>query len=395
MRSRRMPVLSSTLVAVVMLGAAGCGDPRPADVAAPVRTQDVQPDPLAVAVTVDLAAKLRMAPVGRSEVRDRLRVPARIEVDETRMARVGSPVAGRLTDLDAVVGQRVRRGQVLARINSTELSGAQLGFLKALSQRQLADRAAMRAQQLLDAEVIGTAELQRRQSELVQADAEVSAARGQLKVLGMSDEAVRNLAETGTINSLAYIVSTISGTVIERKVTEGQVVQPADGVFLVADLARVWVVADIPEQGAALARPGETTEAEVAALPGRRFPGRLTFVAPTINPETRTVRVRMDLDNAEGLLKPAMLATMYVEGRSEPRMTVPTAAVVREDNRDLVYVRTGEGRFVARPVALGTEYRDLRVVVSGVAEGEVIVTEGAFHLHNERRKRAQDGGPAS
>jgi cobalt-zinc-cadmium efflux system membrane fusion protein len=375
-----------TLVAVgACASLAACSDrsstPAPA----------VQRDPLSVTANADLLANIQVGKVTYAEVRQTLRVPARIEVDETRMARIGSPVTGRVTDLEATVGQNVRRGQVLAKINSTELSTAQLGYLKAFSQRALAQRSAFRAQQLLDADVIGSAELQRRQSELVQAEAEVSAARDQLKVLGMSDAAVQKLGESRTVNSIAQIVASVNGTVIERKVTEGQVVQPADGVFLVADLSSIWVVADIPEQSAGSIRIGEAIEAEVAALPGRRFAGSLSFVSPTVNPETRTIRARMDLHNTDGEFKPAMLATVLIKGKPQRQPVVPVAAVVRDENRDFVFVRTGEGTFQARPVSLGAEYEGKRVLVGGLQESDAIVVDGAFHLNNERKRRELEG----
>ena len=374
-------------IASIVIGGslAGCGkDPDTSAVATPR-------DPSIVLATKELVAGLKTGAPQTAMVRDALRVPARVEVDETRLARVGSPVTGRLTDLDAIVGQVVRRGQVLATINSTELSNAQLGFLKAYSQRQLAERAAARALQLLDADVIGTAELQRRQSELVQADAEVSAARGQLKVLGMPEGAIAKLAESRTVNSLTTITSSIAGTVIERKVTEGQVVQPADGIFLVADLARVWVVADVPEQAAGAVRVGEAVEAEIAALPGRRFVGTLSFVAPTVNPETRTVRARMDIPNPAGDLKPAMLATVVIKGKPERQMVVPSSAVVRDENREFVFVRIGEDKFQLRAASFGAEHEGMRVVAGGLKETDTIVFDGAFHLNNERKQRLLGG----
>ncbi|MBS0338041.1 MAG: efflux RND transporter periplasmic adaptor subunit, partial [Proteobacteria bacterium] len=207
------------LACAALLGA-GCGDREAARPAAAPAT----PDPWSITVTAELAARAATGTVGWAEVRETLRAPGRIEVDETRMARIGSPVAGRVTDLEATVGQQVRRGQVLATLNSTELSTAQLGFLKAQSIRLQAQRATERAQRLLAADVIGTAEVQRRQSELTQAEAELNAASDQLKVLGMSSAAVDRLAETGTITSRTQIAASISGTVIERRVTEGQMV---------------------------------------------------------------------------------------------------------------------------------------------------------------------------
>jgi len=380
----KTPLAFAALAAVLL---AGCGEKTP-----PAAAPKAQADPLAVSAGADLKARLALGTPALAEVRETLRVPGRIEVDETRLARVGSPVAGRISDLAATVGQEVRRGQVLATLNSTELSGAQLGFLKAQSQRLLAARGAARAQQLLDADVIGTAELQRRQGELTQALAELNAARDQLKVLGMSEPAIRKLADSGTITSLTQVVASISGTVIERKVTEGQVVQPADSVFLVADLSSVWVVADIPEQSSGMVAVGESVSTEIAALPNQVLHGRLSFVSPTVNPETRTVRARMDLANASRVFKPAMLATVLIKGKPQQRLTVPAAAVVREDNRDYVFVQNGAGSFRLQAVMLGQEYEGRRVVKEGLAENARIVVDGAFHLNNERKRRALDGG---
>lgn len=380
-----LPRLVAASIAVAVL-LAGCGQkeaPKPAAVA--------PPDPNAVTAGPELAARIALGEPMWVEVRDTMRVPGRIEVDEARMARIGSPVAGRITDLDATVGQNVRRGQVLATLNSTELSSAQLNFLREQSQRLQALRAAERAEQLLKADVIGTAEVQRRQSELTQADAELNAARDQLKVLGMAEAAIQRLADTGTITSRTQIVASVSGTVIERKITEGQMVQPADSVFLIADLSSVWIVADIPEQASGVARVGEPAAAEVAALPGQLLQGKLSFVSPTVNPETRTVRARMDLSNNDGLFKPAMLASMVISGKPQKRHVVPAAAVVRDGNRDGVFVRTGKDAYQLRTVSLGAEHEGRRVLLEGLRDDERIVVDGAFHLNNERKRRALAG----
>lgn len=374
-------------VALLAVALAACGEkqPAPKPAAAPAR------DPLSVTVAPSLKEKLVVAEVGKASVRDALRVSGRIEVDEARVARIGASVTGRITDLDAVLGEQVRRGQVLATMTSTELSSIQLEYLKAYSQRTLAERAAMRARQLFDADVIGAAELQRRQAELVQADAEVSAARDQLAVLGMSERAILQLAATRKVNSQSQIVSSLAGTVIERKVTTGQVVQPADTVYVVADLSSVWLVADVPEQNAGMIRVGEAVAAEVAALPGRRLAGKLTFVAVTVNPETRTVRVRMDLPNPNRELKPAMLATVFIKGAPTEQVVVPAEAVVREENKDYVFVETGGATFALKEVTLGQEFDGKRVVTGGLRPGERVVAEGAFHLNNERKRAELQG----
>lgn len=375
----RIPAITFALLTAVL---AGCGE-KAAVQPAPA------PDPLAIEVGSELLARLGLGEPAFAEIRESMRVPGRIAVDETRFARVGSPVTGRITDLGATVGQDVKRGQVLATINSTELSTAQLAYLKSLSQRGLAARAAARAQQLVDADVIGTAELQRRQAELVQAEAEAAAARDQLKVLGMPASATDKLSDSRTITSVTQIVAGISGTVIERKVTEGQVVQPADGVFLVADLSRVWVVADVPEQNAGALRVGESVQAEIPALGGRLVQGTLSFVSPIVNPETRTVRARMELANNGREYKPSMLVSVLIRSAPQKRLTLPVEALVREDNRDYVFVQTAQTAFRLREVALGMEQDGRRVLQSGLREGERIVIGGAFHLNNERKRRAQ------
>ena len=363
---------------------AGCSE-KPVEKPAPAR------NPLQIEAGTDLLARLAMGKAELASVRETLRVPGRIETDETRLARVGSPVSGRIIDLNAAVGQLVKRGEVLATINSTELSTAQLAYLKALSQRGLAARAAARAQLLLDADVIGTAELQRRQAEMEQANADANAARDQLKVLGMSDRDLDRLSSTGTITSVTQIVSSITGTVIERKVTEGQVVQPADGVFLIADLSRVWVVADVPEQYAGSLQVGESVQADIAALDNRRLQGTISFVSPTVNPETRTIRARMEIANPAREYKPAMLAAVLMKGTPQTSLVIPSDAAVREENRDYVFVQTAPSTFQLREVKLGIEYEGRRVVQDGLRSDESIVVQGAFHLNNERKRRALQG----
>jgi cobalt-zinc-cadmium efflux system membrane fusion protein len=374
-------VIRTVAVLAVAALLAACGDKAPPPAAAPAK------NPLAVSAPAALVPQLQIGTVPVMEVRETLRVPGRVEVDEQRVARVGSSVTGRINDIEATVGQDVKRGQRLATLTSTELSATQLEFLKSYSQKILAERAAQRAQQLFDADVIGQAELQRRQAELSQADAEVSAARDQLLVLGMSERSVLELAASRKVNSLTTVTSSIAGTVIERRVTQGQVVQPADTMFVVADLSSVWLVADVPEQRAELLRSGDTIDAEIAALPGRRITGRLSYVSATVNPETRTVKVRMDLPNAAREYKPAMLATVLIKSRPQKQRAVPVQAVVREDNKDFVYVQTAGSDFLLRQVALGAEHDEHRVLIGGLRDGEKVVLDGAFLLNVERQRQ--------
>jgi cobalt-zinc-cadmium efflux system membrane fusion protein len=371
---------------LILLAAAlsACQDKEAPAAAAPA-------DPSLVAVLPDFLQRLKIAPAGEGEVTETLRVPARIEVDEQRVARIGAAVTGRVTQIHASLGQSVQRGEQLATLHSAELSAAQLAYLKALSQAKLQRSAVDRAKLLFASDVIGAAELQKRESELAQAEAERQAAHGQLGVLGMTEGAMSKLAATRAVHSLSSITATLEGVVIERKVTPGQVVQPADALFTVADLSHVWLVAEVPEQQAALVKKGEAAQAEIPALSGRRIEGRLIYVADTVNPNRRTVTVRMDVDNPERMLKPEMLASMLIQGAPQRRLLIPAAAVVREDNKDFVFVQLDAQRFQLRPLTLGQESNGQIPVQAGLKSGESIVIDGAFHLNNERKRKELEG----
>lgn len=349
-------------------------------------------DPLRIKASPSLARRLTIGSSDQRQVAESFEVAGRVEADATRLARVGSPVRGRITDLLVLEGERVHRGQPIANLYSTELSDAQFAFIKAVSQQQLTERSASRGQQLVDADVIGTAELQRRQAEMLQAQTEVSALRQQLQALGMSDAHVKQLESTRKLNSQYQVLASIDGTVLERSVTVGQIVQPAEISFLIADLSNVWIVADVPEQGAGDLRTGKSVEAEVAAFPGEKIHGKLSFVSSTVSPETRTVRVRMNLPNSQSRYKPAMLVSVRLDGPLLNRRTVPVSAVVRENDHDNLFVQVAPQTFTLRQVTLGPEINDRRVLMEGVEPGEQIVLDGSFHLNNQRKKNAMGGG---
>lgn len=378
-------LLSIAAAVVLAMSLAGCSkDPEPA-----AETPKLPPG--IVKPADNLQKTLKVAPVATSAFSEMLRVSGRIDFDEQRVSRIGASVTGRVTDLYAILGQEVKAGQVLARLHSSELGAAQMAFLKAEAQNELQARNAERARQLFAADVIGRAELQRRQSEYAIAAAEMRAYRDQLRVLGMSAASVSALAKNGSIDSYSPVFSSISGTVVERNVAQGQVVQPADALYTVADLSRVWVVAEVPEQQAAQVAEGQSVDIEVPSLANAngRITGRLIYVGRTVNPQSRTVLVRTELENKEGRLKPAMLATMLIAGKPVDTLVVPGAAVVRDGNDEQVYVETAPGQYRLTRVKLGSESDGMRVVLGGIKAGDRVVVEGAFHLDNERKRLEQ------
>jgi|GEM_PF-91406 len=359
---------------------------RDQQVAKEMPASSAKPDPLKVQVP---AALLQSISIGTPQLQDIVteqKVAARVETDASRLARIGSPVDGRITEVRVFEGQTVVKGQVLAMLHSNALSDTQFAFIKAFSREKLAEQAAARARLLVQSDVIGTAELQKREAEVLQTSTEVAALRAQLRGLGMSDQSIYQLEKQRKLNSDYPIVASISGTVIERKVTVGQVVQPGGEAFLVADLSSLWLVADVPEEHSASLYLGKTVVATVPALPGIKVKGSLSFVSPVVDPQTRTVRARMNLVNAQGTFKPDMLASMTFESRPHKGLTLPATAVVREESKDHVFVEVGTNEFRLREVELDGEVANRRAVVNGVSAQEKIVLDGAFHLNNKRKQ---------
>lgn len=350
-------------------------------------TEPEPQDPNVVELTPVLQKQVKIVTVGEAEIRDILRVPGSIQVDEQRVARIGASVTGRITDINVILGEDVKQGQVLATLNSTELAQNQLLYIKASQQIALQTKAVERARQLLEADVIGAAELQRREGELSAAKADLYTAKEQLHVLGMSDKSIAQIANSGQMRSYSNVDARLAGTVISRRVNLGQVVQPAEELFIVADLSRVWAVAEVPEQQAELVQEGEDVDIEIPALSNRKFTGKLIFVADVVNPLTRTVTVRTDLGNSDQAIKPDMLVSMLVQSKAVKQLAVPLRAVVRENDKDHIFVEIAPNKFRMREVELGSKYQEMVSISAGVEQGEKVIAEGAFHVNNERKRK--------
>lgn len=344
-------------------------------------------DPNRVSLKPEMLQRIQTGLPSLMEIADSLRVPSRIEVNEQKVARIGASVTGRIVEVYAMLGDTVKPGSILARISSPELTQTQLAYLRAHSQTILAQRAMERAHQLLAGDVIGSAELQRRESELQVFQAELSAAADQLRMLGISSSELAELSKRGQILPSVAITAAHGGVVIDRKVVAGQVVQPSDLLFTVADLSSVWVVGSVPEQSVEHVLVDHDADVYIPALGNMKFDGRIVFVADTVDPLTRTVMVRTLVDNAQRKLKPAMLARMSItDDTPHQHMVIPESAVVRENDRDHVFLVENDRDFLLVPVELGATVDQIRVVLKGLNADQKIVLDGAFHLNNERKR---------
>ena len=378
---------TTTLVLILAMFAAGCGKSGTEAAKQPAKAVP-RTDPMEVQLTPEMDKHFQIEPAAMAQVSVKQKVAGRIEANEQRTTRIGSAVTGRITQVLAEVGDRVRAGQPLARLSSPELTAAQLSFLRALSSTKLAERSVERAQQLVTADVIGSAELQRREVELSVARAELRAASDQLRLIGLNDQMIQRLQETGALTSEVAITASRTGIVVERKVSQGQVAQPGDPLFTVADLSNVWVVGALPEQDANSVQLNQQVEVEVPALGVQKLKGRIVFISDTVQQDTRTVPIRTAVENPRFELKPQMLATLHLNGAYVKQLAVPSAAVVRENDKDYVFVRVGDHRYRLTEVQLDAAAGELRPVRKGIDEGTPIVVDGSFHL-NSQRKRAE------
>jgi membrane fusion protein, heavy metal efflux system len=348
-------------------------------------------DPNVVVVNEDLRKMIEDGTVKVLPFVEELRASGRIDFNELNLSRIGANVTGRVSEILAVPGQMVKQGDILAKITSTELTQSQLAYLKAKSASQLADQASNRARILYKEDVIALAELQKREAESSSAKAEYRAANDQLRVQGMDQASIDRLAKSGVIESINNVIATIPGEIVERKINKGQVVQPADALFTVADLSTLWAISEVPESNSYLIRKGQKASLVIPALRNQEIEGTVAHVDSIVNPQTRTVVVRMELPNKQGQIKPGMLATMLIESQPIDKLVVPLAAVIREDNHDHVYVRQDDDVYRMVAVKLGPEGRGFRPVISGLKEGQEIVIDGAYHLNTERKRQLSGG----
>ena len=381
----KIPLRVTVPIVIVALLAMGCASEKAGPPPDKGAAQEEKEDVNAIAIRPEMALRIKVGKPAMGDLADKLQVPSQVEVNEEKLVRIGSYVTGRIIDIYAMLGDTVEVGQPLARISSPELTQAQLTYLRASSLTTLAQKAAERAHHLLAADVIAVAEMQRRESELQVSRAELEAAADHLRLLGVDSKALKELAKEGTILPSVTINAPRSGIVIARNVIIGQVVQPADQLFGVADLSSVWVVGDVPEQIARDVRVGQHVEINVPALGQTSFDGLIIFVADTVNPMTRTVMVRTMVENPRRRLKPDMLATMHIIDNPHKSLVVPETAVVREANQDYVFIAQGDKRFLRVAVELGSEVADVRPVLKGLTPEQSIVVDGAFDLDNERK----------
>lgn len=320
-----------------------------------------------VPVDVDAAAVeelgIRLELVGRERLTQEVRAVATVVPDESRISHVHTRVAGWVEQLDVnTTGEIVRAGQPLARIFSQELLSSQTEYLAA----------------------------RRNSAASGITSVVIASGRTRLAVLGMTPAEIDAIEQTGEPRRLVTVVAPRSGIVVNRGITVGTSVDPSTTLLTVADLSRVWVLAEVPEANIQGIRLGAPAQLDFPASGRQPFAARVDFLYPTLTERTRTLRVRFSATNPGGGLRPGLYGTAVFASAGSLVITVPRDAVVDTGVQQHVFVATGD-RFEPRAVTLGVQLADRVEVRSGLEAGERIVAAGVFLLDSESRLRATGG----
>ena len=332
----------------------------PQDGRNPSAPATVELSPQEVSAAGVATAEVEPAPLYRA-----VRAEGVLGTDETKLVHIAARVAGRLDRLDLdFTGETVRRGAPIYAIYSPDLVSS--GREYALALENLA-----RARSGGDAAYIRSAE------------SLAAAARERLALWGLDRDQLDRIARTGQPEADLVVRSPVGGTVLEKKVVQGQYVTEGQELFLLADLSRLWLSAKVYEQELGGIKVGQLAVARFPAFPGRDFHGRVRFIDPVLDPATRTAGVRVELPNPGGLLKPGMFATAELRVDLGRGLAIPRSAVLDTGVRQIVYVQVGPGRFAGREVRLGQAAGDQVQVLAGLAAGERVVTSANFLIDSQ------------
>jgi Cu(I)/Ag(I) efflux system membrane fusion protein len=307
---------------------------------------------------------LKRAPLSRV-----IRTVGRIVPDERMLHHVHTKYDGFIEHVYVdFIGKFVKRGEPLLSIYSPDLFATQQEYLLALK---------------------GSRELSRNQGEAsTRGNALVDAVRQRLLLWDIRPEEIATLEREGVARRDVDLYSDVSGYVLAKQALHGMRVTPADSLFDIADLSRVWVLADVYEADLSSIQLGMTATIETAAAPGRAVKGPVTFISPTVEPATRTTKVRVEVANPGGLFKPDMFADVSLNVALGSALLVPEGAIIDAGARKLAFVDLGEGRYEPREVTLGPKSETGFVVLSGLVEGEKVVVAANFLIDSESSLRA-------
>jgi len=319
-------------------------------------------------------ANLKVDTVHVQRIGNTLELPGRVEADPANLVHIYAPLSGRLMNFSLVAGQEVRKGQTIGELESGDVAQARSDFEKAHIETLRADHALDRGKILLAHEVMSQADYQELVATDDSAHAEEERARQRIHELGFS--------ENGTTD-IAPITAPITGTVLDVETASGEMqrsLETTNGLATVANLDTVWVTGDLFEGDLGAAHLRQPVDITFSAYPGETFHGTIANIGDALDPATHAVKVRVVLGNPGHRLKPDMFATLHIAMPARSMILVPLTAVLHDGAQTVVYVPTGDNKYAERQVQTG-ETRDGQIeIVSGLSDGDRVVTEGAAFL---------------
>ena len=311
-----------------------------------------------------------------------------LHVNENTYAEIGSPIQARVVAVLVSSGQSIASGQALITLQSPELGKVRSELIIASAKLQLAHQTLERKHRLAGERIVSQREVQEAEAAASAAEADVRAARAELRSLGVSID-----ADDNSDSSKFTVRSPISGLVLERTAVRGQLADPAQPLFKVGDLSNLWLIVQAFERDAVRLKVGLPVRITFAALPGQTFTGKVGLIGKQVNPQSRTIPVRVDVRNEKELLRPGMSANAWITPGADSRkiLAVPAAAMQRIADDWVTFIPHSSDTFEIRRVGRGRDLGGEIEVVSGLKPGETVVVDGSFLLKAEADKARSEG----
>lgn len=370
------------LVAVLPFACGKHEEPGASNAATPtVQTDARQP--------TDAPSRIQTAVVSTSQDKPKLSLAGKVAYGEDRYSRISSPVQGRVLEVRARLGDRVKAGDILLIVDSPDIAQAYSEFIKEESDLTYAIRAYELAKDLYETKALALKDLKQAENDLVKAKAEFRRAKERLLSLRVPAGELDKPIDKQQITSRFQMRSPLTGTVVERTVTPGQSVggDPSQVLFTVADLDTLQVVADIYERDLDLIHPGLTAVVRVEAYPDVAFAAAVAAIGDVVDPNSRTIKVRAWVDNASRKLKPEMFARLHIDiSEGKEFISVPKEAVLEIDGKEFVYLAQLDGTYMKQEVRVGSASDDRLRILHGLKPGDRVVTKGAVLLKANEAK---------
>jgi RND family efflux transporter MFP subunit len=341
-----------------------------------------------ILVPPDVAARagLKTAPIGAADVGAAVTVPATVMPNAYQEVKVTPIAGGILAKIHVDLGASVQRGAPLATIFSSELADAQTRYLSMRAMLEADHKKLERTERLVAIGAASRQELEEVTAVHIGHETEVAAARQRLLQLGLTQQEVNALTDPSKVVSHVMVPAPIAGVVTARSANPGQVVAMGQELFVVTDLGTVWLVGDLYEQDFAAVLVGSEATVTSAAYPGSELRGRVSYIDPRVDPQTRTAKVRVEVPNPGGRLRLGMYVSMvFARAGGQRQVVVPRAAVQSIGDQSVVFLPVAgeEGKFLRRRVRLGPASGNFYVVLEGLRAGDTVVTDGSFLLRAE------------